>query len=134
MLDLKQIESFYPELLRPFKRNILREYLQYKILETIYNSDFSNKLNFMGGTAIHIAHGNTRFSLDLDFDNIGLSQGDFKDLSFVIEKKLKLEGYSCETKNTFKNLYHCYINFLDVQQSNGISPHRNEKLLVNIDT
>ena len=36
MLDLKQIESFYPEYLRSFKRNLLREYLQYKILEAIF--------------------------------------------------------------------------------------------------
>ena len=34
MLDIKQIEPFYPENLRPFKRNLLREYVQYKILET----------------------------------------------------------------------------------------------------
>jgi len=29
MLDIKQIESFYPEPLRAFKKNLLREYLQF---------------------------------------------------------------------------------------------------------
>jgi len=29
MLDIKQIESFYPEHLRAFKKNLLREYLQF---------------------------------------------------------------------------------------------------------
>ena len=29
MLDIKQIESFYPELLRAFKKNLLRDYLQF---------------------------------------------------------------------------------------------------------
>jgi hypothetical protein len=38
MLDLHQIESFYPEHLRAFKKNILREYLQYKVLDIIYDS------------------------------------------------------------------------------------------------
>ena len=29
MLDIKQIESFYPEPLRAFKKKLLREYLQF---------------------------------------------------------------------------------------------------------
>ncbi|GFP25527.1 hypothetical protein HKBW3S25_01007 [Candidatus Hakubella thermalkaliphila] len=47
MLDLKQIELFYPESLRPFKRNLLLEYLQYKILEIIFDSEFGEKLAFI---------------------------------------------------------------------------------------
>lgn len=71
MLELSQIESFYPESLRPFKKNLLREYLQYKILEIIFLSEFAQGLSFMGGSAIHIVHGLPRFSEDLDFDNRG---------------------------------------------------------------
>jgi hypothetical protein len=36
MLSLAQIESFYPENLRFYKRNLLREYLQYIILEIMH--------------------------------------------------------------------------------------------------
>jgi predicted nucleotidyltransferase component of viral defense system len=61
MLDLKQIEVFYPEFLRSFKRNLLREYLQYKILEKIFDSEFGEALSLMGGTAIHMIYGNKRF-------------------------------------------------------------------------
>ncbi|MDD5441729.1 MAG: nucleotidyl transferase AbiEii/AbiGii toxin family protein, partial [Candidatus Omnitrophica bacterium] len=78
MLDISQIESFYPDYLRPFKKNILREYVQYKILNLIFQSKFGNSLVFMGGTAIHILYGNTRFSEDLDFDSFGLKQSQFK--------------------------------------------------------
>ena len=67
MLELRHLESFYPEHLRHFKRNILREYLQYKMLGIIYNGKFGLKLVFMGGTAIHIVHGAGRFSEDFDF-------------------------------------------------------------------
>ena len=81
MLELKEIESFYPEYLRPFKSNILREYLQYKMLEAVYSSEFGRNLVFMGGTAIHIAHGLPRFSEDLDFDNRGLDKSGFEALS-----------------------------------------------------
>ncbi len=81
MLNLKQIETFYPENLRIFKRNLLREYLLYVTLDIIYNSGYGSRLIFMGGTAIHMIHGVRRFSEDLDFDNKGLSQEDFDDLS-----------------------------------------------------
>ena len=69
MLDIEQIQSFYPQHIRPFKKNLLREYLQYKILEAIFESPLAEKLTFMGGTCIHIIHGSPRFSEDLDFDN-----------------------------------------------------------------
>ena len=90
MLNLKQIETFYPENLRIFKRNLLREYLQYIILDIIYSSGYGSRLIFMGGTAIHMIHGVRRFSEDLDFDNKGLSQEDFENLSSQILRKLEL--------------------------------------------
>ncbi|MEW6066956.1 MAG: nucleotidyl transferase AbiEii/AbiGii toxin family protein [Nitrospirota bacterium] len=91
MLDLKQIESFYPEYLRTFKRSLLQEYLQYKILETVFDSDYGKRLSFMGGTAVHIIHQNNRFSEDLDFDNLGLKENDFKQLSEIVQRRLYLE-------------------------------------------
>ncbi|GAG67266.1 unnamed protein product, partial [marine sediment metagenome] len=99
MLNLKQIESFYPENLRIYKKNLLREYLQYVILDIIYSSKHGSRLVFMGGTAIHMIHGNRRFSEDLDFDNRGLSKEDFEDLSENIFRKLELYGYSVEIQN-----------------------------------
>ncbi len=80
MLDIKQIESFYPESLRPFKKNLLREYIQYTMLEAIFDSEIGRKLALLGGTAARIIHGNTRFSEDLDFDNLGLNRNDFEQL------------------------------------------------------
>ncbi len=132
MLDLAQIESFYPESLRPFKRNLLREYFQYKILETIYDSEFGAKLVFMGGTAIRIVHANTRFSEDLDFDNLGLSQDEFGSLIKLIQRRLELEGYVVEFKNVFRKAYTCEIKILGVLFSYGLSGHRQEKLLIKL--
>ena len=73
MLTLSQITEQYAEALRPFKRNILREYLQYKILEIMFASEYATKLSFLGGTALRIVYGNTRFSADVDFDNFRLT-------------------------------------------------------------
>ncbi len=132
MLDLAQIESFYPESLRPFKRNLLREYLQYKILEMIYDSEFGAKLVFMGGTAIRIVHANTRFSEDLDFDNLGLSPDEVEHLTRLIQRRLELEGYEVEIKNVFRKASTCEIKILDVLFAYGLSGHRQEKLLIKL--
>lgn len=134
MLDLRQIESFYPESLRPFKKNLLREYLQYKILETIYDSEFGLKLVFMGGTAARIIHGNTRFSEDIDFDNLGLDPKDFEKLTRLIQRRLKFEGYDAEVKNVFRRAFTCKINIPSVLFESSLSSHRQEKLLIKLNS
>jgi len=134
MLDLKQIELFYPQQLRPFKKNILREYLQYKILEVIFESSLAEKLTFMGGTCIHIVHGNPRFSEDLDFDNPGIDRDDFEALSQLVKRNLELQGYTVELKNTFTDAFRAYLRFPGLLRATGISGHWDEKLLIQIDT
>ena len=133
MLDIKQIELLYPENLRPFKKNILREYLQYKILDSIFSSKFAEDLCFMGGTAIHIIHSNNRFSEDLDFDNLRLNDGAFAELSSFIKRRLELEGYSVEVTNSFRGAFRAYIKILKILHESGISNHGGEKLLIQLD-
>ena len=47
MLEFGQIESFYPESYRAFKKNILREYLQYKILEILWAETFMMRFSYL---------------------------------------------------------------------------------------
>lgn len=133
MLELKQIEPFYPEPLRVFKKNLLREYLQYKILDIIFSNEFAEKLNFMGGTAIHIVHSLPRFSEDLDFDNTGLDKIGFGRMTDTIRKKLNLEGYTVEAETSFKGAYRAFIRLAGILYENGISRHKAEKMLIQID-
>jgi len=134
MLGIEEIESYYPENLRVFKRSLMREYIQYKILEVIFGSNQAEKLSFMGGTAIRMLHGNKRFSEDLDFDNFGLKESEFENLATEIHKKIKLEGYNVKTKNVFKNAYHCYVRIPDLLFDSGLSGHKEERILIQIDT
>ena len=83
MLTLTEIEKNYPENLRGFKRFLLREYLQHKILQIIYDSKYANSLTFLGGTCLRIVHGNTRFSEDLDFDNFRLKEDVFESIAAI---------------------------------------------------
>ena len=46
MLTLSEIEKSYPENLRGFKRFILREYLQHKLLQILFDSEYANELCF----------------------------------------------------------------------------------------
>lgn len=134
MLDLNEIEAFYPERERYFKRHLLREYLQYKILQIIFNNKESEKLSFLGGTCLRIVYGSKRFSEDLDFDNFGLGFNEFENLALDVQKGLRQEGYKVETKNVSKGAYRCYIRFPSILFESGVSGHDDEKILIQMDT
>jgi len=134
MLSLKDIERYYGKKERPFKRNILREYLQYKILEIIFNSKYAQDVVFLGGTALRIVYNNTRFSEGLDFDNFKLSESEFKDLVNEVKKGLEFQGYKVKVKNVFKGAYRSYIKMPEVLFNNKISDLREEQIMIQIDT
>jgi len=134
MLSITEIEKFYPENQRLFKRNILREYLQYRILQIIFDTEFANKLSFMGGTCLRIIFGTNRFSEDLDFDNFGLSAAEFDSLSGVVAKNLEDEGYTIEIKTVHKGAFRCYIRIPGLIFDNNLSGYRVEKILIQLDT
>lgn len=134
MLSLQEIQTAYPEPLKNKGRFILREYLQYKILEIIYNSEFANQLIFLGGTCLRIVHGNERFSEDLDFDNTGMSEPAFEEISGIIAQKLKLGGLEVELKTVYKGAYHCHIKLPGILFKTGLSGYAEEKILIQLDT
>jgi predicted nucleotidyltransferase component of viral defense system len=134
MLSLANIEKYYPTNEQPFKKNILREYLQYKILEIIFNSKIGQNLSFIGGTILRIVYNNSRFSEDLDFDNFGLTEKEFTFLADEIRKGLELQGYKVEIKNVFKGAYRSYIRMPNILFDNNMSNLQNEKILIQIDT
>src|SRR5680860_249655 len=134
MLSLANIEKYYPANEQPFKKSILREYLQYKILEIIFNSKISQSLAFLGGTTLRIVYNNNRFSEDLDFDNFGISEEDFTALAAEVKKGLELQGYEVEIKNVFKGAYRSYIRMPKVLFDNKMASMQEEKILIQLDT
>ncbi|MFA6171258.1 MAG: nucleotidyl transferase AbiEii/AbiGii toxin family protein [Patescibacteria group bacterium] len=133
MINISEIKKYYPNL-SGFDRGILREYLQYKILDIIFKSGIGPKLSFLGGTAIKICYGGTRFSEDLDFDNFGLTEDEFKRLSEIIKKELELESYEVEVRNVFKGAFRCYIKIPKLLKENNLSALEGEKILIQVDT
>ncbi|MDP2736876.1 MAG: nucleotidyl transferase AbiEii/AbiGii toxin family protein, partial [bacterium] len=133
MINLSEIKKYYPNL-TGFDKSILREYLQYKILDIIFKSAVADKLSFIGGTALKICYGGTRFSEDLDFDNFGLTEKEFIELSEIIKKELQLEGYEVEIKNVFKGAFRCNIRIPKLLKENNLSVMADEKILIQVDT
>lgn len=65
-----------PLLANETRRIILKEFLQAYTLDFLYNHPVYRKLNFYGGTCLHMIYGLNRLSEDIDLDN-----GDGIDLS-----------------------------------------------------
>jgi len=134
MLDFQQIKDQYPDNLQRFERAILREYLQYKILQAIFDSKNASKLAFLGGTALRIVHGNNRFSEDIDLDNFGLKWTEFEEVIQKVKRFLKLEGFNVEVRNVAKGAYRCYLKIPALLYEQGLSPLLEEKILIQVDT
>lgn len=133
MITLNEIKKEYPSL-NGFDRLVLREYLQYKILDIIFQSKISDKLSFLGGTAIKICYQGTRFSEDLDFDNFDLKKGEFDNLSQEIKSKLSMEGHEVSIKNIFKGAFRCYIKIPKLLFENDLADMEDENIMIQVDT
>lgn len=134
MIDFSQLLVFYPGELHHFRRNILREYLQFRILASIAAAPNGNSLRFIGGTCIHFVHNSGRFSEDLDFDNPGISSGVFDKIVKTVATDLMQQGYTVEFKTTEKNAMRASFRFPDILQESGLTGHREEKLDIHLDT
>lgn len=115
------------------KRGLLREYLQTKIIYSLYGKQNSNKLSFIGGTSLRILRDLDRFSEDLDFDNLGLS---FKKMERLFEEvflEFRKEGFVVDFD--FKGSNNSGtgdFRFKRLLSELGISSDKNEKLRINI--
>lgn len=135
MRSLEDIKLYYPEYLRGMSDKLLREYLQYLLLEIIFDLQLSEKLSFLGGTAIKIIHKSQRFSLDLDFDNFNLTKEEFEEIGEKLQSKLILHGYNLDLETNIKrDVFHYNIKFNNLLYLNNLSSHKNEKLLIKLDT
>lgn len=134
MLSFNEIKKHYSDRENKLPQLVLKEYLQYKILDIIFTSQYGNKLVFMGDTAIRIVYNGDRFSEDLDIDNNGLSKKDFDKLTGYIKKELEQDGLTVEFRNTFQNVYHCYLKFPKILFDNDLSPLKDEKIMIRLDS
>lgn len=134
MMRLEVIKNEFPEAIRGFEREILREYLQCQILQILFESDFANKFCFLGGTNIRLVYNSNRFSEDLDFDHFSISKKDFLQVRDLISRQLHLQGFNVEVESVGKAAFRLDIKFIDILQEYNLTGHKNQKLLIQFDT
>lgn len=78
------------------EKNVAREYIQHLFLSFLYQEPASEQILFKGGTALRIIFGSPRFSEDLDFSGLGLSQRDVDAVFLNTLSKLERYGIGAE--------------------------------------
>jgi predicted nucleotidyltransferase component of viral defense system len=140
MIDFEHIKKWFPEPLQQknYARFILREYLQYLILDFLSNSKYARQLNFIGGTSLRLIHGIDRFSEDIDFDHKELDGATFIQMTDRIVRFLQKSGFTirADDKEKDKTLkaYRRNLVFPGLLFEHQLSPFRDEKFLIKIES
>jgi hypothetical protein len=116
-------------------RNLVREYLQARVLEILQRSGAMIPLAFHGGTALRFLYAIPSYSEDLDFalERPG-TQYDFRAYLRAIQDELVKEGYEARIKlNDKKKVNAAFVSFDRLLYESGLSPHRDEVLAVKIE-
>jgi len=116
-------------------RNLVREYMQARILESLQRSGAMIPLAFHGGTALRFLFSHGRYSEDLDFALEGSPETyDFKGYLKAIRTDLSQEGYQIDIKvNDQKTVNSAFIRFPGLLYEMGLSPMQSEVLAVKIE-
>ncbi len=128
------LDSKDPLLANETKRILLKEVLQAYVLDFIYNHPRYRRLNFYGGTCLHIVYNLNRLSEDLDFDNsaeIDLSNL-VDDLTALFRKFLNYDPIEIKSQQGENGILRATIK-LPVLNELGLSPHRNEALHLKVE-
>ncbi len=116
-------------------RNIVREYLQARILGAMQRSGAMIPLSFHGGTALRFLYSTGRYSEDLDFTlEKNKEEYDFHKYLNSIRSELTAEGYDVGFKVSDKKIVHAaFVNLRGLLFELGVSPHRDETLAIKLE-
>jgi predicted nucleotidyltransferase component of viral defense system len=128
------LDSKDPLLALETKRILLKEVLQAYVLDFIYNHPQYRRLNFYGGTCLHVVYDLNRLSEDLDFDNsTGIDLSNLADdLTGLFRKSLAYDPIEIKSQQGENRILRVTIK-LPVLNELGLSPHRNEALHVKVE-
>ena len=118
-----------------YQRNLAREYLQARILESLQRSGAMIPLAFQGGTALRFLYNIARFSEDLDFSLERPSDKyEFRSYLKAIQSEFQAEGYNVQIKvNDQKTVHSAFVRFYGLPYELKLSTQPNEALSVKIE-
>jgi hypothetical protein len=116
-------------------RNVVREYLQARILGILQHEGAMIPLAFHGGTALRFLYSSARYSEDLDFALEGKRERyDFRGYLRAIQAEFTVEGYEVSVRvSDQKTVNSAFVRFSSLLYELGLSPHRDEKLAVKLE-
>jgi hypothetical protein len=117
------------------RTNVMREYLQARVLQAFQSAGAWTSLAFMGGTALRLLYGTPRFSEDLDFTLEDATGG--YDLSRLLDgarTAFAREGYAVEVRRSTKTAVEKgFVRFPGLQHELGLSPHVDQVFSVKVE-
>lgn len=115
--------------------NVLREYLQSRILGVMQEAGAMVPLAFMGGTALRFIYRIPRYSEDLDFTLERPSEGfALRALCARIERRLQREGYTTRLRiSDSRVVAKVMLGFVGLPAEAGLSAHGDQVLWVKIE-
>lgn len=116
------------------KRIVLKEVLQAQVLDYLYNHAHYRRLNFYGGTCLHVVYGLNRLSEDLDFDNqAGLDLGTLADdVKQFFRRTFDFGEVTTKNQRGAGGILRVTARF-PVLSALGLSAHQNEALHLKIE-
>lgn len=115
--------------------NLLREYVQSRILGVMQEAGAMVPLAFMGGTALRFIYRIPRYSEDLDFtlerdtEEFGL-----RALTSRVERRLQDEGYATRVRvGDSSAVVKAMVGFVGLPAEAGLSPHTDQVLWVKVE-
>lgn len=116
-------------------KNLLREYLQSRILGLMQEAGAFVPLAFMGGTALRFLYRIPRFSEDLDFTLERKDTSfDFRELVEGIGRGLEREGYTISLRvSDSSTVMKASVGFAGLLAEAGLSPHTDEVFWIKIE-
>jgi predicted nucleotidyltransferase component of viral defense system len=140
MLNLNEIRKEFDTNLTGINafRSMIKEYLQCKILEFIYQGSFNDRLVFIGGTKLRLFNNFRRFSEDLDFDLLGeYNNNDHLALCEYLVKEFKRQNIEAEIDEDKRikevDVYTRYINFPTIMERVGFNDVPGRKFFIKLD-
>lgn len=121
--------------LRPTEAaNLLREYIQARILGSLHESRAFESLSFVGGTALRFLYALPRFSEDLDF-SLETPEG-YKPAQWLgkLKRDLEFQGFEAAVTFSDKNTVQvAWVRIADLLFPAGLSPRREQKLAIRLE-
>ncbi|MCX6556320.1 MAG: nucleotidyl transferase AbiEii/AbiGii toxin family protein, partial [Candidatus Aminicenantes bacterium] len=135
MQKLTRIISEHPGATVVEKWNLCREYLQTRILQSLYALPMGKRLVFHGGTCLRICHGTRRYSEDLYFSLVeGKSVFSLEKTAAAVVRDLQRLGFKAEQKvNAEQTVQKAFVRVAGLIDHFNLPASKNQKLTVKLE-